>query len=106
MPTYKPSSSEASSRAPGVGGLPLYEWIRLPRTGTRCPVCGLSRSTLNRLILPNAANGHNPPVRSTVLKQRYAVRGVRLINRASLNDFLESQGQVVAATENTDLAHE
>lgn len=66
------------------------EWIRLPRSGDRCAVCGLSRSTLNKLILPNEQNAHQPPVRSVVLKQRWAIRGIRLINRQSLTNYLDS----------------
>lgn len=71
-------------------GLYHQEWLRLPRTGARCNVCGLSRSTLNRLVLPSAINAHTPPVRSVVLKQRWAIRGIRLINRESLIDYLAS----------------
>lgn len=66
------------------------EWLRLPQSGKRCPVSGLSRATLNRLILPSAANGHCPPVHSVVLKQRWAVRGIRMIHRQSLLDHIDS----------------
>jgi hypothetical protein len=66
------------------------EWLRLPQSGKRCPVSGLSRSTLNSLILPNAENGFKPPVRSVVLKRRRAIRGCRLVQLTSLLDFLSS----------------
>lgn len=61
----------------------LDNFLRLPKTPER--VCGLSRSTLNGLILPTAANGFKPPVRSVVLKSsKGAVRGIRLIDLQSL----------------------
>ena len=62
------------------------EYIRLPKSGTRCAYTGLSRSALNSLIL-----GTNAPVRSRSVKQRYAVRGIRLIHLGSLLDFIEAQ---------------
>ncbi len=55
------------------------EFIRLPKTGERCPHTGLSRTELNCLILPNAKNGHRPPVASVCLRKRGAQRGTRLI---------------------------
>lgn len=39
---------------------PLY--LRLPKSGKRCPATGLSRSTLNDLILPTPSNDFRPPV--------------------------------------------
>jgi hypothetical protein len=64
------------------------EFTRLPRTGERCPISGLSRSALNALIL-----GPNPPVKSICLRRRGAARGVRLIVTASLLEYLRSQIQ-------------
>lgn len=64
----------------------LPEFLRLPASGLRCPVSGLTRSALNELILGDA-----PPVRSVVLRKRGAVRGVRLIDTASLLDYLHRQ---------------
>lgn len=55
------------------------EFLRLPKVGARCPVTGLSRATLNELIL-----GTNPPVRSVVLRKRGTTRGIRLIDVQSL----------------------
>ena len=67
--------------------LPLY--IRLPRSGTREPLTGLSRSCLNGLVLPTAANGYRPPVKSVVLKgSKSATRGCRLIPLSNLTEFL------------------
>lgn len=64
------------------------EFLRLPKTGTLCPVTGLSRSYLNGLILPTEANGHCPPVKSVCLRQRGAKKGVRIIACAALLEYL------------------
>lgn len=69
---------------------PLAEYLRLPPPVQRCPLTGLSRSTLNELILPCEGNGYRPPVRSILLKKRHATRGIRLIHRESLLDYLNS----------------
>jgi len=71
------------------------EFIRLPKAGTRCPYTGLSRSSLNELLLASPANDFKPPVRSVVQKKRYATRGIRLIHFASLINHLESLGDKV-----------
>jgi hypothetical protein len=81
--------SETSGQS--KGHLPPY--VRLPKSGERCPVSGLSRSHINNLILPNAANHRRPPVRSVSLKTPGAVRGVRLIDVASLVGYIEGQAQ-------------
>ena len=65
------------------------KFIRLPKSGEVCPCCGLSRSKLNQLILPNDRNGHSPPVRSKVVCAPGKRRGVRLIDLQSLMDYLE-----------------
>lgn len=44
---------------------------------------GLSRSTLNALVL-----GPNPPVESVCLRRRGAAKGIRLIVAQSLRDYL------------------
>jgi hypothetical protein len=67
------------------------EFIRLPKTGTACPHSGLSRSTLNSLILPCAGNGYKPPVRSCVLRQHGRLKGIRLIEFESLCSYIRSQ---------------
>jgi len=66
------------------------EFIRLPKPGQRCPYTGLSRSSLNELILPCSANDFRPPVRSVVQKKRHATRGIRLVHFVSLTDYLNS----------------
>lgn len=68
------------------------EWIRLPKSGERCPISALSRSALNAALLPTKANGFKPPVLSKSVKShRLASRGMRLINVASLLAFIEAQ---------------
>ena len=61
------------------------EFLRLPKVGGRCPVTGLSRATLNELIL-----GPNPPVKSVVLRKRGKTRGIRLIETESLIAYLRN----------------
>ncbi len=65
------------------------EFIRLP--AQRCPFTGLSRSTLNNLILPTVHNRNQPPVRSHVLRQPGRSRGIRLIDFSSLIAFIRGQ---------------
>jgi len=72
-----------------LGGAP--EFLRLPKPGTTCPFSGLSRSSLNELILPCAANNWKPPVRSFPLRKRGAQRGIRLIIWSSLKAHLYAQ---------------
>ena len=67
------------------------EFIRLPKAGTRCPYCSLSRSTLNSYILPCEENGFKPPVKSHVLRQRGKLRGIRVIDFESLCSYIRSQ---------------
>lgn len=77
----------------------LPEFVRLPKSGTRCPWTGLSRSAICELILPARA-----PVKSVVLRRRGATRGQRLIHLRSLIEHLHAQ----AATDlsESDLARE
>ena len=75
------------------------DWIRLPKTGQRCPYSNLSRSTLNNLILPCKANKNRPPVRSSVVGQEGATRGVRLIHRASLMEYIAANEQPTTVNE-------
>lgn len=63
-------------------------WIRLPRVGSRCPVSGLSRSSLATLVRPEPRNQFNPPVEARVLKRRGAARGIVLINQESLLAYI------------------
>ena len=64
------------------------EFIRLPKSGTRCPYTGLSRSKLNQLVLPCKENDFKPSVESKVLRYRGIVRGTRLIVFDSLMEYL------------------
>ena len=65
------------------------KYIRLPRSGQRCQITGLSRSCLNRLVLPTRENAFQPHVRSVVLKSRdESNRGVRMIEVESLLEYL------------------
>ena len=67
------------------------EFIRLPKTGTLCPYTGLTRSKMNELVLPCPQNDHKPPVKSVCLRQRGAVKGVRLVSFDSLITFIRKQ---------------
>jgi hypothetical protein len=67
------------------------ETIRLPKPGLLCPHSGLTRSYLNELTLPCAANNWKPPVRSIVLRKRGAQRGIRLVVWSSLKSYLYAQ---------------
>lgn len=53
-----------------------------------CALTALSRAKLNQLILPCAANGFKPPVRSISLRNRGQIRGARLIVVDSLIEYL------------------
>jgi hypothetical protein len=64
------------------------EWVRLPKPGQRCPHTGLSRTTLNELVVSCPANNYLPPVKSAVIKKRGAMRGIRLISYDSLTAYL------------------
>ena len=86
--SFKPNNS-----APRLErGQPVFDhatWLRLPRPGDRCPVSGLSRSTLVELVRPCDRNDFQPPVEARHLKRRGNNRGVLLISRESLLRFLD-----------------
>jgi hypothetical protein len=86
-----PMTLQAVAPTRVVGRLP--EWIRLPKGGSSCPWTGLSRSKLNELVLPCESNRFKPPVKSSVLRQRGALKGVRLIHLDSLLRFIEAHVQ-------------
>lgn len=67
------------------------EFIRLPKPRQQCEHTGLSRTKMCELVLGCAANGFKPPVRSVVLRGRGKARGVRLVDYASLINYLNSQ---------------
>jgi hypothetical protein len=91
------TAGAAFTSAPIVAGnstAPIaVEFIRLPQTGSVDPITGLSRSTLNELILASPLNGHKPPVRSISLRKTGRARGIRLIDLRSLLDFLHRQSE-------------
>lgn len=64
----------------GLNGGVTEEWIRLPKPKAR--FYGLSRTTLLELCESGA-------VKSTVLRKRHALRGIRLVFLPSLRAFLE-----------------
>lgn len=95
--TFAPVSSAPRLEA----GKPVYDnnsWLRLPRPGARCPVSGLSRSTLAELVRPCPRNGYRPPVEARLLKRRDARRGVLLISRDSLLGYLNELPPPESAT--------
>lgn len=88
-------------------GRPVYDnrtWIRLPRAGSRCPVSNLSRSTLAELVRPCLRNEYRPPVEARLLKRKGATRGVLLISRESLLDFVNDLPPPESATSPTNIA--
>ncbi len=85
--------SERKTRRSGLRTVTeVTEFIRLPKSGDRCVVTGLSRSALCGLVLPSLANGGKPPVKSKVLKSNPGnMRGIRLIHVGSLLQFLNRE---------------
>ncbi len=61
------------------------EWVRLPKAGPNHRFWGLSRTTLTELCLSSQ-------VRSTLIKKRGALRGIRLVYLPSLREYLLTQG--------------
>ena len=59
------------------------EWIRLPKPGTLCPWCGLSRSKLWEVL-------QTGKVRNVCLRKEGALRGARLISLSALLAHLDS----------------
>lgn len=82
------------------GARPVHDqtWIRLPRPGTRCPVSGLSRSSLAELVRPCARNGYRPPVEARMLRRKGSTRGVLLVSRPALVEYLNALPPPVSAT--------
>jgi hypothetical protein len=76
----------------------------LPRAGTRCPVSGLSRSTIAELTRPCERNGYRPPVEARVLKRKGSVRGVLLISRTALLEYLNELPAPERAARETEAA--
>jgi hypothetical protein len=66
------------------------KYMRLPRTGERDAVFGLSRSFLNTLILACRQNGYAPLVRSVVIRKPGSRTGVRLVDLESLSNYIHA----------------
>jgi hypothetical protein len=64
-------------------------FIRVPRSGSRCPISNLTRTAIDKLTRAQPDNDFRPPVKSRVLKARGATRGVRLVEVQSLLNYLE-----------------
>lgn len=67
----------------------IPEWIRIPPRGARCAFTGMTRGTIQDLVLARPCNRNTPPVKSCLVRQPGAKRGVRLVNLKSLLDHLE-----------------
>ena len=63
------------------------EFIRLPRPKGRCPVSGLSRTTLAELV-------DSVAVKAAKLRKKGSLRAITLIHRESLLSYLRSQMRV------------
>ena len=73
--------------------------IRLPKTGDNDPWFGWSRTFWNQKILPCDANNGKPPIKSVVVKQPGAKRGIRLILFASARRYIEGLAREQASTQ-------
>lgn len=99
-----PDKSEVSSKDAAVSQQtasptndPIFDpnepiYIRLPKPKENCLRTGLSRSSLNQLILPCPENNWDPPVQSLNLTKPGNLGGARLIVWKSLKDYLSSNG--------------
>lgn len=96
-PMNEPSQKYTTNPLSYAEPVPIEpEFIRLPRTGQRDPLFGLSRGYLNYLILPSRSNGFKPKVRSCVLRKKGAKSGVRLIEVKSLREYIRSNAEQTA----------
>jgi hypothetical protein len=68
-------------KAFAAAGIAEAEWLRLPSPRARCRLTGLSRTGVNELRAANL-------IRSIQVRKPGAQRGVVLINRASLLEYL------------------
>ncbi len=67
------------------------EYIPIPRTGTKCPYCGLSRSGIYNLIRPTKANGYKVVVKSANVPLPGKKRGRRMVHYESLMNYLNGR---------------
>jgi hypothetical protein len=70
--------------------------FRLPKSPALDPHFGGSRSFWNGLVLPNAKNNFKPPVRSIVIAQPGAKRGIRFIVFDSAKAYFAALAQNAA----------
>ena len=67
------------------------EYISIPRAGTKCVYCGLSRSGIYNLISPNKSNGYKAVVASSVVSLPGRSRGRRMVRYDSLMEYLNAR---------------
>jgi hypothetical protein len=65
-------------------GITTPEFIRLPKPGTNCPICGLGRTTMYQLCVRGL-------VQSKSLRERGKLRGTRLVDFDSLMKYIRSR---------------
>lgn len=65
------------------------EWIRFPDEGERCETTGLSRTSLAEILDEADPETGEKLILSMVKKKPGAKRGIRLINKQSLLDYLK-----------------
>lgn len=75
------------------------EFIRLPEEGEKCPVTGLSRSRVVSLL--EEAGGK---INARVLRKRGATRGITLIDRRSLVEYINGLPAYGSVATNSDAA--
>jgi hypothetical protein len=73
-PKFRSSFNEASLRE--------AEWLRLPLPGDRCPLTGLSRTSIIEL-------GERAAIKLIRVRKPGALRGIVLVHKGSLLSFLE-----------------
>ena len=79
-------SSSPPSKPDDIGKsftVDLSEFFRMPPPGKRCPRTGLSRGTYNDLLFSNP-----PKIKSVVIQQAGASRGIRLLHWPSVRNYL------------------
>ena len=70
--------------------MPEPVMFRLPKTGEADPYFGGSRTFWNERVLPTAENNFKPTVKSVVVKQRGARKGIRFIVFASARAYFDA----------------
>lgn len=77
------TSGNPSPTSEGDETVDLSEFFRMPPPGKRCPRTGLSRGTYNDLLFSNP-----PKIKSVVIQQAGASRGIRLLHWPSVRNYL------------------